>query len=182
MNMAVLIDFFKQICSSCLKYAILLNKYKHNRSLLYDFKMSTIDTRGFTLIELMIVVVILGVLSGLVLPRIIDQPDKARIVKAKIQIESLSMALKQYKMDNGFFPTTEQGLGALEEKPATGRIPQHYPLHGYIERLPKDPWGTDYVYICPGEHGDFDLISPGPNKSEGGEGANGEIRNWEIDK
>nr|WP_043795247.1 type II secretion system major pseudopilin GspG [Solidesulfovibrio fructosivorans] len=144
--------------------------------------MRTLDMRGFTLIELMIVVVILGVLAGLVLPRIIDQPDKARVVKAKMQIESLSMAVKQYKMDNGFYPTTEQGLDALKEKPATGRIPQNYPLHGYIERLPKDPWGSDYVYICPGEHGDFDLISPGPNKGDGGDGTNGEIRNWEIDQ
>ena len=80
---------------------------------------------GFTLIELMVVIVILGVLAGLVLPRIVDQPDKARVVKAKMQMESLSMALKQFKMDNGFYPTTEQGLRALKEKPSTGRVPQN---------------------------------------------------------
>jgi general secretion pathway protein G len=135
---------------------------------------------GFTLIELMVVIVILGVLAGLVLPRIVDQPDKARVVKAKMQIESLSMALKQYKLDNGFYPTTEQGLRALREKPSIGRVPQNYPAKGYLDTMPKDPWGKDYVYICPGEHGDFDLISLGSDSQEGGEGVDADVKSWDL--
>lgn len=135
---------------------------------------------GFTLIELMVVIVILGVLAGLVLPRIVDQPDKARAVKAKMQIESLSMGLKQYKLDNGFYPSTEQGLRALKEKPSIGRVPQNYPAKGYLDAVPKDPWGHDYVYISPGEHGDFDLISLGADREEGGEGVNADIKSWDL--
>lgn len=138
------------------------------------------DAAGFTLIELMVVIVILGVLAGLVLPRIVDQPDKARVVKAKMQIESLSMALKQYKLDNGFYPSTEQGLRALKEKPTIGRVPQNYPQKGYLDIMPKDPWGLDYVYISPGEHGDFDLISLGADREEGGEGVNADIKSWDL--
>ena len=138
------------------------------------------DAAGFTLIELMVVIVILGVLAGLVLPRIVDQPDKARVVKAKMQIESLSMGLKQYKLDNGFYPSTEQGLRALKEKPSIGRVPQNYPAKGYLDTVPKDPWGRDYVYICPGEHGDFDLISLGADREEGGEGVNADIKSWDL--
>ena len=138
------------------------------------------DAAGFTLIELMVVIVILGVLAGLVLPRIVDQPDKARVVKAKMQIESLSMGLKQYKLDNGFYPSTEQGLRALKEKPSIGRVPQNYPAKGYLDSVPKDPWGRDYVYICPGEHGDFDLISLGADREEGGEGVNADIKSWDL--
>lgn len=138
------------------------------------------DAAGFTLIELMVVIVILGVLAGLVLPRIVDQPDKARVVKAKMQIESLGMALKQYKLDNGYYPSTEQGLRALREKPTIGRVPQNYPPKGYLDSLPKDPWGRDYVYLCPGEHGDFDLISLGADSQDGGEGVNADIKSWEL--
>ncbi|WP_428568078.1 MAG: type II secretion system major pseudopilin GspG [Solidesulfovibrio sp. DCME] len=138
------------------------------------------DAAGFTLIELMVVIVILGVLAGLVLPRIVDQPDKARVVKARMQIESLSMALKQYKLDNGFYPSTEQGLRSLKEKPSIGRVPQNYPAKGYVDALPKDPWGRDFVYICPGEHGDFDIISLGANREEGGEGVDADIKSWDI--
>ncbi|WP_029459248.1 type II secretion system major pseudopilin GspG [Solidesulfovibrio alcoholivorans] len=138
------------------------------------------DAAGFTLIELMVVIVILGVLAGLVLPRIVDQPDKARVVKAKMQIESLSMGLKQYKLDNGFYPSTEQGLRALKEKPSIGRVPQNYPAKGYLDTVPKDPWGRDYVYICPGEHGDFDLLSLGADREEGGEGVNADIKSWDL--
>lgn len=139
-----------------------------------------LDAAGFTLIELMVVIVILGVLAGLVLPRIVDQPDKARVVKAKAQIEALSMALKQYKLDNGFYPSTEQGLRALREKPSMGRAPQNYPPKGYLDSLPKDPWGRDYVYLCPGEHGDFDLMSLGADSQEGGEGVDADVKSWEL--
>jgi len=135
----------------------------------------------FTLIELMVVIVILGVLAGLVLPRIIDQPDKARVVKARMQMEGISMGLKQYTMDNGFHPTTEQGLRALVEKPNLGRTPKNYPPKGYMDNLPKDPWGAPYVYTCPGEHGDFDLMSYGPEGQEGGDGSKTAIKSWEQD-
>ncbi len=140
------------------------------------------DAAGFTLIELMVVIVILGVLAGLVLPRIVDQPDKARVVKAKMQIESLSMALKQYKLDNGVYPSTEQGLRALKEKPSIGRIPENFPTKGYVDAVPKDPWGRDYVYISPGEHGDFDLMSLGADREDGGEGVNADIKSWDLAK
>ena len=136
---------------------------------------------GFTLIEMMVVIVILGVLAGLVVPRFIDQPDKAKVVKAKAQIESLSMAIKQYKLDNGVYPTTEQGLKALKEKPTMGRVPQNYPPRGYLDGpLPKDPWNNDFIYISPGEHNDFEIVSLGADAQPGGEGPNADIKSWEI--
>jgi len=136
---------------------------------------------GFTLIEMMVVIVILGVLAGLVVPRFIDQPDKAKVVKAKAQIESLGMALKQYKLDNGVYPTTEQGLKALKEKPSMGRVPQNYPQRGYLDGpLPKDPWNNEFLYISPGEHNDFEIISLGADGQAGGEGPNADIKSWEI--
>ncbi len=135
---------------------------------------------GFTLIELMVVIVILGVLAGLVLPRIMDQPDKARVVKAKMQMESLSMALNQYKLDNGYYPTTEQGLNALVEKPTTGRIPRNYPTNGYLQTLPQDPWDNNFVYISPAENGDFEIISLGADTQEGGEDVNADIRSSKL--
>ena len=136
---------------------------------------------GFSMIELMVVIVILGILAGLIVPRIMDKPDQARAVKAKMQIESLSTALKQYRLDNGIYPTTEQGLQALVEKPSIGRIPQAYPSGGYMPKLPKDPWGNDYVYIAPGVHGDFDIMSLGGDGREGGEAGDADVYSWEIE-
>jgi len=136
--------------------------------------------QGFTLIELMVVIVILGILAGLIVPRIMDQPDQARQVKAKMQMESVSTALRQFRLDNGFYPSTEQGLQALVQKPSVGREPRNYPSGGYLPKLPKDPWGGDFIYISPGQHGDFDIISLGGDGKEGGEGGDADIRNWEI--
>ena len=136
---------------------------------------------GFTLIEIMVVIIILGILVGLIVPRFMEKPDKARIVKAKMQIESISAALKEYKLDSGEYPTTEQGLQALVEKPSIGKIPKKYPEKGYLPKIPKDPWGNDYVYISPGEQGDFDLISYGADGEEGGEGKNADVQSWEIE-
>jgi general secretion pathway protein G len=136
---------------------------------------------GFTLIEIMVVIIILGILVGLIVPRFMEKPEKARIVKAQMQIESISAALKEYKLDSGDYPTTEQGLEALVEKPSIGKIPRKYPEKGYLAKIPKDPWGNDYVYISPGEHGDFDLISYGADGEEGGEGKNGDVQSWEIE-
>ena len=136
---------------------------------------------GFTLIEIMVVIIILGILVGLIVPRFMEKPEKARIVKAQMQIESISAALKEYKLDSGDYPTTEQGLEALVEKPSIGKIPRKYPEKGYLAKIPKDPWGNDYVYTSPGEHGDFDLISYGADGEEGGEGKNGDVQSWEIE-
>jgi general secretion pathway protein G len=136
---------------------------------------------GFTLIEIMVVIIILGILVGLIVPRFMEKPEKARIVKAQMQIESISAALKEYKLDSGDYPTTEQGLEALVEKPSIGKIPRKYPEKGYLAKIPKDPWGNDYVYISPGEHGDFDLISYGADGEEGGEGKDADVQSWEIE-
>ncbi len=136
---------------------------------------------GFTLIELMVVIVILGILAGLVVPRLMDEPEKARVIKAKMQIENISMALKKFKMDNGFYPSTEQGLEALAEKPSVGKIPKNYPENGYMSSIPDDPWMNPYIYISPGEHEDFEVISYGADGEEGGDGFDADIKSWEIE-
>jgi general secretion pathway protein G len=148
--------------------------------LLYPFRVLR-SVSGFTLIELMVVIIILGILAGLIVPRIMEDPEKAKVVKAKLQIESFSTALKRYKLDNGDYPSTEQSLQALVEKPTIGKIPSRYPEKGYLSKIPKDPWGNDYIYICPGEHGDYDIISYGADGQEGGEDKNEDVRSWEIE-
>ncbi|MBW2603135.1 MAG: type II secretion system major pseudopilin GspG [Deltaproteobacteria bacterium] len=141
------------------------------------------DCRGFTLIELMVVIVILGILAGLIIPRIMGRPEEAKQLKAKIQIESLETALNLYKLDNGAYPDTEQGLQALIEKPETGKLPKKWRKGGYLEkgRLPKDPWGNDYIYLSPGAHGDYDIISYGSDSVPGGEDKDKDINSWEIE-
>lgn len=139
------------------------------------------STSGFTLIEIMVVIIILGILVGLIVPRFMEKPERARRVKAQLQIESISTALKEYKLDSGDYPTTEQGLEALVEKPSIGKIPKKYPEKGYLPKIPKDPWDNDYIYISPGEHGDFDLISYGADGEEGGEDKNADVQSWEIE-
>lgn len=141
------------------------------------------DGKGFTLIEIMVVMVILGILAGLIVPRIMDRPEEARRTKAVIQIQSIEQALKLYKLDNGQYPTTEQGLQALVEAPSVGRLAKKWRQDGYLEKgkVPKDPWGYDFVYISPGLHGDFDLMSYGPDGEPGGEGNDADINNWEIE-
>src|SRR5208337_913576 len=138
---------------------------------------------GFTLIELMVVIVILGVLAGLIIPRIMGRPDEARQAKARIQMEALESALKLYKLDNGSYPTTEQGLNALVEAPTVGNIPKNWRQGGYLEKskVPKDPWGNDFIYLSPGNHGDFDLTCLGADGEPGGEGVNKDINNWESE-
>jgi general secretion pathway protein G len=138
---------------------------------------------GFTLIELMVVIVILGILAGFVVPRIMGRPEEARRMKARVQIESIETALKLYKLDNGSYPSTEQGLQALVEAPTVGTLPRAWRKGGYLEKgkVPTDPWGGDYLYLCPGVHGDFDLFSYGADGEPGGEDKNADINNWELD-
>ena len=142
-----------------------------------------LDDRGFTLIELMVDIVILGILAGLIVPRIMGRPEEAKQLKAKMQIESLETALKLYKLDNGMYPDTEQSLQALIEEPETGIVPKNWRKQGYLEkgRLPKDPWGNEFVYLSPGAHGDYDIISYGADGVPDGEDKNRDINSWEIE-
>ena len=141
------------------------------------------NARGFTLIELMVVIVILGILAGLIVPRIMGRPEEAKQLKARLQIESLESALKLYKLDNGSYPDTQQGLQALIERPDTGKIPPKWKEGGYLEKgkLPQDPWGGDFIYLSPGVHGEYDLTSYGADGVPGGEGKNKDINSWEIE-
>lgn len=141
------------------------------------------ENSGFTLIEIMVVIVILGILAGLIVPRIMGRPEEARRTKAALTLRSLDSALKLYRLDNGVYPTTEQGLEALIDKPDTGTVPRNWREGGYLDsnRVPKDPWGNDYVYIQPGEHGDYDLSSYGRDGEKGGEGDDADINLWELE-
>ena len=138
--------------------------------------------RGFTLIEIMVVVVILGILAAIIIPKISDRPEQARRTKAVLDIKGIEQALSLFQMDNGFYPDTQQGLDALVEKPSSGKIPQNYREGGYLEqkKIPLDPWGNPYLYVSPGLHGDVDLLSYGADGKEGGEGKDGDIRNWDL--
>lgn len=140
------------------------------------------DRRGFTLIEIMVVIVILALLAALVGPKIIGRSDDARVADAKVQIRNIETALKLYKLDNSVFPATDQGLAALVTKPATGVIPKNYKAEGYLEskKLPKDPWGNDYIYLSPSEHGDYELCSYGADGARGGEGKAADICNYNL--
>ena len=136
--------------------------------------------KGFTLIELMVVLVILGVLAAMIAPKIMDRPDEARIVAARQDIATVIQALKMYRLDNIRYPTTEQGLQALVTKPAIAPIPDNWKSGGYLEKLPKDPWGHAYVYLNPGRHGDIDVISLGADGESGGEGKDADIGSWML--
>ncbi|BCA80379.1 type II secretion system major pseudopilin GspG [Desulfuromonas sp. AOP6] len=145
-------------------------------------KRSTLrNQKGFTLIEIMVVVVILGILAGIVVPQLLDRPEEARRTKAAVQIKSIEEALALYKLDNGNFPSTEQGLAALAQKPATGLIPTRYREGGYLKKIPQDPWNNNYVYLSPGTRGDYDLLSYGADGEPGGEGKNADITNWDLE-
>lgn len=135
---------------------------------------------GFTLIEIMVVVVILGILAAIVVPRFLDKPDEARMTRAAADIEAIEQALAMFKLDNGFYPTTEQGLEALVSKPETGRIPKKYPERGYLKNVPVDPWEAPYVYLSPGVHDDIDIISYGADGEPGGDGSDADIESWNL--
>ncbi|WP_373097093.1 type II secretion system major pseudopilin GspG [Zhongshania sp.] len=134
---------------------------------------------GFSLLEIMVVIVIMGLLIAVVAPNVLQNQDRAMVEKARADISVLEQALDMYKLDNHVYPTTNQGLQALIKRPDTGKQPKNYRSDGYIKRLPEDPWGTPYVYIQPGEHGPFDLYSTGADGEEGGEGLARDIVNWQ---
>lgn len=136
--------------------------------------------QGFSLIEIMVVVVILGILAALVVPKIISRPDEARIIKAKQDILSIQNALDLYKLDNGTYPSTDQGLPALVEKPTGEPAPEHW--QSYLKTLPKDPWGHDYLYLNPGQHGEIDIFTQGADGQPGGVLLNADIGNWDASR
>jgi general secretion pathway protein G len=135
---------------------------------------------GFTLIELMVVVAILGILAALVVPKIMSRPDEARVTAARQDIATLGQALKLYRLDNKRYPTTEQGLQALVTKPMTPPIPDNWKGGGYIEKLPLDPWSKPYQYLNPGLHGEIDIFSFGGDGAPGGQGVDADIGNWML--
>ncbi|MCG7584378.1 type II secretion system major pseudopilin GspG [Photobacterium sp. OFAV2-7] len=136
--------------------------------------------RGFTLLEVMVVIVILGVLASLVVPNLLGNKEKADQQKVVTDISALEQALDMYKLDNSVYPNTDQGLDALVTKPSSSPEPRNYRDGGYIKRLPKDPWGNDYNYVMPGENGAVDIFSLGADGQDGGEGVNTDIGNWNM--
>lgn len=137
---------------------------------------------GFTLIEIMVVVIILGILASIVVPKVMDNPDKARVSKAKNDIRALESALNLYKLDNYSYPTTDQGIEALVSKPGGSPEPKNWKQGGYLPRVPKDPWGEPYQYLSPGVQGSIDIYSLGADGQQGGEGPNEDIGNWNLDQ
>lgn len=139
--------------------------------------------RGFSLIELMVVVIILGILAMYIGPKLMGRTEQAKEVQTRVQMEGLETALKLYKLDNGAYPTTEQGLQALVEMPETQNVLQNWRKGGYLEKgkVPKDPWGNEFIYLSPGIHGDYDITSYGADGVPGGEDEYKDINSWEIE-
>ena len=137
---------------------------------------------GFTFIEIMVVVAILAILAALVVPRIMGRTDDAKRTAAKVQIRNIEGALQLYKLDNGVYPSTEQGLKALVEKPSVGVVPKKWKLGGYLPKLPVDSWQNPYKYLSPSPKGEYEVISLGTDGEVGGEGINADIANWNLDK
>ena len=135
---------------------------------------------GFTLIEVMIVIVIMGIMASLIVPKIMGRPDEARVVASKQDIASILQALKLYRLDNQRLPSTEQGLQALVTKPSSPPVPSNWKSDGYLDRLPKDPWGNPYQYLSPGLTGDIDVFSFGSDGAIGGEGNDADIGSWNL--
>lgn len=136
--------------------------------------------RGFTLIEIMVVVVILGILAALVVPQVMNRPDQAKVTVAKGDIKAIGAALDMYKLDNYSYPSTQQGLDALVKKPGGNPQPKNWNRDGYLKRVPKDPWGNEYQYLSPGTQGPYDLYSYGADGKQGGSDLNADIGNWDL--
>ncbi len=147
-----------------------------------NFRLIT-DNRGFSLIELMVVVIILGILAMYIGPKLMGRTEQAKETQARVQMEALETALKLYKLDNGVYPSTEQGLMALIEQPETGNVPRKWRKGGYLEKgkVPPDPWGNEFIYVSPGVHDDFDILSYGADGVPGGEDENKDINSWEVE-
>lgn len=144
--------------------------------------MSSLPARlshGFTLMEMMVVIMIMGIMAGMVVPKLMKNADDARETAARTNIASLVQALKMYKLENGRYPTTEQGLKSLVQKPTSGPIPSNWKEGGYVEKLPKDPWKRDYLYMAPGRNGEVDVFSLGADGEPEGEGINADIGSWQ---
>jgi general secretion pathway protein G len=135
---------------------------------------------GFTLIEIMVVIVILGVLAALIVPKVLERPDEARGIAAKSDIAAVMQALKLYRLDNQRYPTGEQGLAALIAKPEQPPVPPNWKNGGYLEKLPKDPWGRPYVYLNPGVRGEIEVFSFGADGQTGGSGIDADIGSWDL--
>jgi general secretion pathway protein G len=135
---------------------------------------------GFTLVEVLVVIVILGILAALVVPRVLERPDEARVIAAKNDIAAIMQALKLYRLDNGRYPTTDQGIAALVTRPAQPPAPPNWKSNGYLERLPKDPWGNPYQYLNPGLRGEIDMFSYGADGQPGGTGFDADIGSWDL--
>jgi len=136
-------------------------------------------SRGFTLVEIMVVVVIIGILGALVVPKLLGRTGESRVTAARVDIATMMQALKLYKLDNQRYPTTEQGLNALITKPTAGPAANGWKAGGYIEKLPKDPWGAPYQYLSPGIHGEVDVFSFGADGQAGGTGEDADVGSWE---
>ncbi len=145
-----------------------------------DLKKEGLQERGFTLIEIMVVVTILAILIALVAPKMVGRTDQARRVSTKAQIKNIEGALQLYKLDNGVYPTTEQGLHALVNLPTVGSIPKHWKEEGYLSKVPDDAWDNPYVYLSPGSSGAYDLVSYGTDNEPGGEGDNADLESWNL--
>jgi general secretion pathway protein G len=138
-----------------------------------------VRTRGFTLVEIMVVVVIIGILGALVVPKLLGRTGESRVTAARVDIATMMQALKLYKLDNQRYPTSEQGLNALITKPTGGPAANGWKAGGYIEKLPKDPWGAPYPYLSPGIHGEVDVFSFGADGQAGGTGEDADVGSWE---
>ena len=134
---------------------------------------------GFTLIEIMVVIAIIGILATLIVPKIMGRPDEARATAAKHDVGTLVQAFKLYRLDIGRYPTTEQGVRALVEKPTSEPVPQNWKAGGYLDSVPKDPWGNPYQYANPGTRGEIDVYSFGADGKAGGTGNDADIGNWQ---
>ncbi|MGE4466034.1 type II secretion system major pseudopilin GspG [Sphaerochaeta sp.] len=137
------------------------------------------NNKGFTIIEILVVLVILGILGTLLVPKIIDKPDEARVTRTKLDIKAIESALKMYKLENSIYPTTEQGLEALVKETTIDPVPTNFKKGGYLDELPKDPWGGAYIYTSPGENErDYEIVSYGADRKEGGEGVSADIKSF----
>ncbi len=152
-----------------------LSKYSPTNSIHKQYQQKN---QGFTLIEILVVVVIMGILAAIIVPRVMDQPDQARVTKAKQDVQAMVTALEMYKLQNYHYPSTDQGLEALISQPSGQPEARNWKKGGYIDRLPDDPWGNSYKYLNPGVHGVIDVFSLGADGSSGGDGINQDIGNW----